>query len=152
MQYRLIKAANFIATFCSIKGTLSGWRKIYEKRSVLLRIIWFFEWWLHVISYHPVKFVVHRPFKIRNIMFFICHETTYNQRIMWLCALRPNIISYDLAEFGSHKPFGNSNATLFILQVALVLSDNCGWWRLVLSHQPVTISDHSLLGLAVVEI
>ena len=46
-------------------------------KTFLLKVMYFFEFWSHVISQYPVKFSVHRTCEIGDIAFFICYETTY---------------------------------------------------------------------------
>ena len=50
-------------------------------KSFLLRGMWFFEYWSHVLSHYPVKLGVHRTCGIEVRTFFICHEISYNHVI-----------------------------------------------------------------------
>ena len=38
-------------------------------------------------SHHAVKFGVHRAYRTKDVLFFICHETTYNRVIRESCNL-----------------------------------------------------------------
>ena len=54
-------------------------------KNFLLKGMWFFEYWSHMMCHYPVKFGVHRTCGIGIRTFFICHETTYNPVIKLLC-------------------------------------------------------------------
>ena len=116
-------------------------------KNVLLKVMWCFESRSNVMSHYPVKFDVNRTCGIRDITFFVCHETTYNHVIKGLrnyanCAWQPSTISQYLLKFVSHEPCKNKDITFFIRHVTIVPTDHEGWWPFLISYNHFNLSKH----------
>ena len=78
---RIIRIAPFdgsrLPTTCKIKGTILRWKEIHEWKETFTKSDVFF--WVLVpshkplVTFHPVKFGVHRTCGIGYITFYICH-------------------------------------------------------------------------------
>ena len=98
----LLLAAPFLlrakVTLCKIKGAILRWKKIINGKSFLLRVMWYFEFWSHVMSPYPVKFGIHRTWKLAIKCFLF---VTRLHIISWL--------------FGSHEPMWKQGCNFFYL-------------------------------------
>ena len=122
-----------------------------NRKKILLKAMWFFEFWFQVISHYPVKFDVHRTCEIGDIAFFICQESIYHHVPKESCNFVhggsiPWAIILSILVVISHV---KTEKTFFTCHAIIVSCDHCVWWLLLLNYIYFKFSRH---GLAEVEI
>ena len=111
-----------IKDISEVLSKIHEWKNVFTKSDVI-----FFEFWYQVISCYPVQFDVRRTCGIGDIVFFTCHETTYNHVLTESCDFVHGGMSHHLVEFGSHEPCENRDITFFTYHATTVSCEHCGW-------------------------
>ena len=110
----------------------------------MLRVIWFFDWWRHVISHHSVNFGFQRP-RLSENMLFMCHATSRDQ---WSKG-------HLFDKFGVYRYYCNGNKTFFICHMTwfvCLVNGLCDFLNNILSSVVTSLSCLVTTGLVEVEI
>ena len=90
-------------------------------------VTWLCGWGPITLSYHSVKFVVHRPWESGDIRSLICHVTTWSMCHV-TCWWGSLIISHHPAGFGVHRPCERGDITSFICHVTTISKCHVTLW------------------------
>ena len=80
-----------------------------------------------MLSQHPAKFGVYGSCESGDILFFICHVTTWLMCHVTLC-VGSLILSHHPAKFGVHRPCESEDITFFICHVTTISKCHVTLW------------------------
>ena len=93
---------------------------------------WLCGWGPFILSHHPVKFGIHRPFESGDISSEICHVTR-GRCVTWFFGWGPFILIHHPSKFGVHRPCESGIITFFICHVTRISKCHVILW-VVSSH------------------
>ena len=120
-----------------------GRPKYINGKNILLRVIWFFDWWHHVRSHHSVNFGVRRP-RLSGNMLFMYHAISRDQ---W--SKGHFFDKFDVCRYYCN---GDKTFLCYMTWFVRLINGLCDFLNKILSSEVTSLSCLVTTGLAEVEI